>query len=71
MYRFTANDAPDLNDLRTRLRKMSDAELQRFGKAARYMCSPAANLGKAPRQAFVVQCKGQSQGPVGERLGEQ
>jgi hypothetical protein len=44
MYHF------DLNELRTRLRKMSDEDLLRFGKAARFMCSD-----KSPRQAFVVQ----------------
>jgi hypothetical protein len=34
---------------------MSDAELLRFGKAAKYMCSSQANLGKSPRKAFVIQ----------------
>jgi hypothetical protein len=34
---------------------MSDANLLRFGKAARNMCSPEANLGKPPRQVFVIQ----------------
>ena len=38
-----------------RLRKMSDAELLRFGGAARYMCSPQANLEKPPRPEFVIQ----------------
>jgi len=57
MYRF-ATDAPiDLDDLRARLRKMTDAELLRYGKAARYMCSPAAYFGKAPRETFVIQLK--------------
>jgi len=54
MYRF-ASDTIDLDDLRTRLRKMGDPELLRFGKAAKYMCSPQANLGKPPRRSFVVQ----------------
>lgn len=34
---------------------MSDRELLCFGRAARYMCSPEANLGKEPRKAFVIQ----------------
>lgn len=55
MYPFTNDGASHLNDLRARLLKMTDAELLRFGKAARYMCSPAANLGKPRHQAFVVQ----------------
>ena len=34
----------DVDALRTRLRKMSDEELRKFGKAARYMVSPRANM---------------------------
>jgi hypothetical protein len=45
----------DLDALRTRLRKMSDDQLRNFGKAARYMVSPRANMGKAPLPAFVLQ----------------
>jgi hypothetical protein len=54
MYRFTS-DGVDVEELRTRLQRMSDTELLRFGTAARNMCSPAANLGKSPREAFVIQ----------------
>jgi hypothetical protein len=45
----------DRDALRTRLRKMSDEELREFGKAARYMVSPRANMGKAPLPTFVLQ----------------
>jgi hypothetical protein len=45
----------DRDALRTRLRKMSDVELREFGKAARYMVSPTANMGKAPLPTFVLQ----------------
>jgi hypothetical protein len=45
----------DVEDLRTRLRKMSDEELRKFGKAARYMVSPRANMGKPPLPTFVLQ----------------
>ena len=45
----------DVDALRTRLRKMSDKELREFGKAARYMISPTANMGKPPLPAFVLQ----------------
>src|SRR5260370_6923366 len=45
----------DLEALRIRLRKMNDQELRRFGLAARFICSPGANLGKPPRQVFVIQ----------------
>jgi hypothetical protein len=52
MYRF-ATDAPiDVEEFRARLRKITDAELLRYGKAARYMCSPTAYFGKRPREAF-------------------
>ncbi len=45
----------DVDALRTRLRKMSDQELREFGKAARYMVSPKANMGKPPLPTFVMQ----------------
>jgi hypothetical protein len=45
----------DVEDLRARLRKMSDEELRKFGKAARYMTSPTANMGKPPLPTFVLQ----------------
>ena len=48
-------DPEDLESLRVRLRKMNDEQLFRFGEAARYMCSPKANLGHPPRDVFVTQ----------------
>jgi hypothetical protein len=45
----------DVEGLRTRLRKMSDEELRKFGKAARYMVSQTANTGKPPLPAFALQ----------------
>ena len=45
----------DVGALRTRLRKMSDEELRKFGEAGKYMVSPRANMGKPPLPAFVVQ----------------
>ena len=57
MYDLAGENELDLEALRMRLRGMSDRELVRFGKAARYMCSPEANLGKEPRQAFVIQLR--------------
>jgi hypothetical protein len=41
--------------LRTRLRKMSDEQLQKFGEAAKYMVSSTVNMGKPPLPTFVVQ----------------
>jgi hypothetical protein len=46
-----------LESLRTRLRKMSDQELLRFGQSAKYMCSPAANSGEPRRQVFLIQLR--------------
>jgi len=51
---FTGDEI-DVEAFRVRLRKMTDEELTREGKAGRYMCSPAANLGKPPRRCFVIQ----------------
>jgi hypothetical protein len=42
-------------ELRARLRQMTDNELRRFGRAAQNMYSPEANRGKLPRQEFVIQ----------------
>jgi hypothetical protein len=44
----------NVEELRARLRKMTDEELLRFGKAAQYMVSPWANMDKPPREVFVV-----------------
>ena len=48
-------DEIDLERLRARLRGMTDQQLRQFGKAARYMVSPYANLGKHPLPVFVIQ----------------
>ena len=34
---------------------MSDEVLREFGKAARYMVSPTANMGKPPLPSFALQ----------------
>ena len=57
MYRFATDSPVDVEELRARLRKMTNAELLRDGKAARYMCSKIANFGKPPRETFVIQLK--------------
>ena len=46
------DESIDVKGLRIRLRKMSEAELLRFGQAARYMCSD-----KCPPPNFVTQLK--------------
>ena len=52
MYRFARNEEIDLEELRARLRKMTDDDLLHFGKAARFMCRD-----KSPRQVFVIQAE--------------
>jgi hypothetical protein len=51
----------DLESLRARLRKMNDAELLRFGRAAKSMCSPDAYFGQPPRRfSFNLRKHGQN-----------
>jgi hypothetical protein len=57
MYEFADGQPLDLDKLRSRLAKMSDDELKKFGASARYMCSPKANLGKPPMESNVVQLR--------------
>jgi len=57
MYDLAGENELDLQALRARLRHMSDRELLRFGKSARCLCSPEANLGKEPRPVFVIQLR--------------
>jgi hypothetical protein len=45
----------NLENLRERLQRMSDEELTQFGKACRDMLTPQANLGRPPREVFVIQ----------------
>ena len=57
---IAADAGIDLEQLRARLRRMSDDELIRFGKAGRYMCSPEAQpFGGTvpPRPEFVIQLR--------------
>jgi hypothetical protein len=47
--------APDsIEAIRERLRKMSDLELRKYGRAARDQADPKKNLGK-PNPSFQVQ----------------
>ena len=55
IYELTGTSATDLDQLRILLREMSDADLLRFGQAAKYMCPPEANLGRPSSQPRVVQ----------------
>jgi hypothetical protein len=53
---FSSNENEiDLEGLRIRLRKISDAELQRDINAGQYIVSSHANFGKPSRQTFVIQ----------------
>ena len=45
----------NVDELRERLRKMSDADLRMFGQAAQRVVSPKANPGPPPREVCVIQ----------------
>ncbi len=45
----------NLENLRKHLQRLSDEELIQFGKACRGMLTPQANLGRPPREVFVIQ----------------
>lgn len=51
------NEEFDIRSLQKRLHEMSGEELFQFGRDAKYMCSPYANLGQPPREVFVIQLK--------------
>lgn len=53
MYHLSKQTPIDLEELRERLRKMSDRELMRFGRAAVSACKPLR--GKPPQEVFVIQ----------------
>ena len=57
VYSFAGDPPLDLHALRSRLEVMDSAALVRFGQAAALMCSPQANMGKEPREAFLVQLR--------------
>ena len=44
----------ELTEIRSRLHKMTDRELEKYGRAAAYMASPQAAYGE-PRETWVVQ----------------
>jgi len=45
----------DREEVRAWLRSMSGRDLERTGRAAAYLISPAANQGHPPRSVFLVQ----------------
>jgi hypothetical protein len=48
------SDPEDLEAIRARIQKMSDAELREYGRAAAHMADPRKNHGK-PNPAFKIQ----------------
>jgi hypothetical protein len=48
------SEPENIEQLRTRLRKMSDHELRKFGRAASDMANPRRDFG-APNTAFQIQ----------------
>jgi hypothetical protein len=55
LSRIALNAELEVDELRTRLARMTDRQLLEFGRAAAYMCTPYANLGQPPREPFVLQ----------------
>jgi hypothetical protein len=51
---FSGND---LESLRARLRKMTEAELQRDIQLGERMCSPQVNFGRPPHPPYVIQLR--------------
>jgi hypothetical protein len=47
-------DPEDLEQIRARIRAMSDTELRKYGRAAAHMADPRKNHGK-PNPAFQIQ----------------
>jgi len=47
----------DIEKMRQRLGNMSDAELEKFSKDAKFMCSSGANSGSPPRDIFFIQLR--------------
>jgi hypothetical protein len=45
----------NVDELRERLRKMSDEQLRAFGQAAQHVVSPKTNPGQPPPGVFVIQ----------------
>jgi hypothetical protein len=44
-------------DVRRRFQAMDDDELLRTGKSAAFLCSPEANHGRPPSDAFIIQLR--------------
>ena len=55
MNQGISTDNFDIEQLRARLRKMSEKELIEFGKNVRYLCSPEANFGRPPLESWSMQ----------------
>jgi hypothetical protein len=47
----------DLEELRTRLRSMTDSELEGYGIVAKIMCSFTVNADTPPRECFTIQLR--------------
>jgi len=57
MYDLIGENGLDLETPAARLRRMGDTDLLHLGRAAHYMSSPEANLGKEPRSVLLIQLR--------------
>jgi hypothetical protein len=62
------SEPENVEQIRERLRKMSDLELRKYGRAARDLADPKKNLGK-PNPPFQVQF-GRRDGGMAEAASE-
>ena len=57
MSHLSQETSIDLEQLRERLRKMSDEALRHYAKCAVFLCTPEAYLEKPPREVFIIQAE--------------
>jgi hypothetical protein len=62
-------DGIDPEQLRARLRKMTDAELLRCGRDAKFMCSPRCKLREAASRMFLDRVEGSARGVAAQVTG--
>ena len=55
LLQLTGKTSVSREELRARLRQMTDNELRRFGRDVQNMCSPEKNRAKPPEEESVIQ----------------
>lgn len=55
MYQLVGEGEFDVEAFRVRLRRMTDAQLRRYGEAGAFLCRPEQCVHGKPREVFVIQ----------------